>query len=75
MNTSPEFPLRLIRFALSASLLAIGLHMSMNPTHAAPASEPSHADGFDVPRLEGIEIDGRVDDWGEAGFRIDLLHR
>lgn len=28
---------------------------------------------YDIPRLEGIVIDGRTDDWGDSGFRVDLL--
>ncbi len=28
---------------------------------------------FDIPRLDNIEIDGHGTDWGERGFRIDLL--
>ncbi|MFW5682748.1 MAG: sugar-binding protein, partial [Phycisphaeraceae bacterium] len=35
----------------------------------------SRTGGFDVPRVSNVTIDGRVGDWGEAGFRIDLLHR
>ena len=27
----------------------------------------------DVPRLDGITIDGDAADWGERGFRIELL--
>ncbi len=28
-----------------------------------------------IPRLDGIEVDGKAGDWGGAGFRIQLLHR
>ena len=28
---------------------------------------------FDVPRLENITIDGKADDWGERGFRVEVM--
>jgi len=28
---------------------------------------------FDVPRLEDITVDGRCADWGDGGFRVDIL--
>jgi pimeloyl-ACP methyl ester carboxylesterase len=28
---------------------------------------------FDVPRLDGIAIDGKGGDWGDRGFRVDVL--
>jgi len=28
---------------------------------------------FDVPKLDNITIDGKADDWGERGFRVDIL--
>ena len=30
---------------------------------------------FDIPRLDGVTIDGEDDDWADDGFAIDLLHR
>jgi hypothetical protein len=35
------------------------------------AQEPAPI--FDVPRVEGITIDGNGDDWGERGFCVDVL--
>ena len=75
--------MRWINFVLFSSLFAVVLPMVVASCHAAPASEPAHTDGFHVPRLDGIEVDGRADDWGDQGtrgirgfrgFRIDLLH-
>ncbi|MBM4143491.1 MAG: hypothetical protein FJ225_07880 [Lentisphaerae bacterium] len=28
---------------------------------------------FAIPRMNGVVIDGKADDWGEQGFRIELL--
>lgn len=28
---------------------------------------------FDIPRLEAITIDGDADDWGDQGFRVDIM--
>jgi CubicO group peptidase (beta-lactamase class C family) len=28
---------------------------------------------FDVPRVDDIRIDGNADDWGEKGFRVEIL--
>ncbi|MDD5261946.1 MAG: serine hydrolase [Methylacidiphilales bacterium] len=28
---------------------------------------------FDIPRLDNISIDGKADDWGDRGFRVELL--
>ncbi len=44
-----------------------------------PAAVPGSASGDDmahrIPHLENIEIDGRDQDWGDAGFRLDYLGR
>src|SRR5687767_1803599 len=37
----------------------------------APAADDSPV--FDIPRLLDVAIDGRPDDWGDAGFRVDML--
>lgn len=36
---------------------------------AASAAEPV----FDVPRLDGVVIDGRPADWGDRGFRVEVM--
>ncbi|HUU60730.1 MAG TPA: sugar-binding protein, partial [Phycisphaerae bacterium] len=28
---------------------------------------------YDIPRLDKVAIDGKADDWGDGGFRVDLL--
>ncbi len=28
---------------------------------------------FDVPRVDGIGVDGKPDDWGERGFRVEMI--
>ncbi|HUT35109.1 MAG TPA: sugar-binding protein [Planctomycetota bacterium] len=39
---------------------------------AAPTA--TRAAVFDVPRLTGITVDGKLDDWGERGFRVAVLY-
>ena len=39
----------------------------------ARAGEAPAAPVFDVPRLENITVDGKAEDWGEQGFRVDVL--
>ena len=36
----------------------------------ARADEPPP---FDVPRVDNVTIDGHFDDWGDGGFRVDML--
>ena len=54
----------LIFFLLAAPAGAQGAQGALE-TPAAPV--------YDVPRLEGIAIDGKAEDWGERGFRVDIL--
>ena len=28
---------------------------------------------FEVPRLDGVKIDGRQEDWGARGFRVEIM--
>jgi hypothetical protein len=28
---------------------------------------------FDIPRMENITIDGKADDWGDGGFRVEVM--
>ncbi len=28
---------------------------------------------FDIPRIDGVKIDGQADDWKDDGFRVDSL--
>ncbi|MCE5326083.1 MAG: serine hydrolase [Planctomycetaceae bacterium] len=37
---------------------------------AVPATA---APGLDIPRLDGIAIDGKGGDWGQGGYRLDVL--
>ena len=49
-----------------------GLLACLGWTESARAEGPSP---FEVPKVEGIAIDGELSDWGQRGFRIGLLHR
>jgi hypothetical protein len=39
----------------------------------ARAGEAPAAPVFDVPRVENVAVDGKADDWGEQGFRVEVL--
>ncbi|MGD0094818.1 MAG: sugar-binding protein [Planctomycetota bacterium] len=41
-------------------------------TALARTAEPA-SPLFDVPKLDDITIDGKAEDWGERGFRVDIL--
>ena len=45
-----------------------GLFFLMSPSIIADDSQV-----FQVPRVEGIMVDGSADDWAEQGFRVDFL--
>jgi predicted esterase len=40
---------------------------------ASAASAAIDAPIFDIPRLDGIIVDGNAVDWAEGGFRVDVL--
>jgi predicted esterase len=35
--------------------------------------EPVNSPVFDIPRLDNVVIDGKPDDWGDAGFRVEAM--
>lgn len=37
-------------------------------------AEPPAYEPFDIPQLNDMVIDGRADDWGDAGFRVEVLY-
>jgi len=63
------------------------IHLSdgkaMKSVHLGVAASGAKYDGlwthvdpgpvFDIPRLEGIAIDGKIGDWGDKGFRVRSL--
>ena len=53
-----------------ARILPLAMMIAVFPV-AAQAGEGSPI--FDIPRLDKIAIDGKADDWGDGGFRVDLL--
>jgi len=66
----------------SFRLLALGSRHSAAPllplafvllTSLARAADTPASPVFDVPKLDGITVDGKADDWGDRGFRVDIL--
>lgn len=60
---------------LAAVMLAAESMPASVPT-TMPATLPAivdHAPVFDIPRLENITIDGKADDWGDQGLKVDLM--
>ena len=41
--------------------------------NAAPPSVADLTPVFDIPRVDGITVDGKPDDWGDRGFRVELM--
>jgi small subunit ribosomal protein S9 len=52
------------------SLVSMGLWVVTVAPIWAMTAEPQM---FDVPRLDGIQIDGQSADWGDRGLRVDAL--
>lgn len=50
---------------LSAFLLALPLTVLAADAPSGPV--------FEIPKLDNITIDGKTDDWGDKGFRVDIL--
>jgi len=38
-----------------------------------PACTDTSPETFRIPKLEGLTVDGSADDWGERGFRVEIL--
>ncbi len=53
-------------------VFAVAATLSVLAVSASPAVSASD-DAPNVPRLEGIEVDGDGADWGDRGFRVELL--
>lgn len=61
---------------LCRSTLTVLLLLSvLGPPLFAAGSGAGSGRVFDIPRVEGIAIDGRGADWGERGFEIRMLRR
>ncbi len=59
-----------IRFAL---LLCCVLSLDLVGGHAAAEAPPDDRAVYDVPQMGKIAIDGKADDWGDGGLRVDVL--
>ena len=61
---------RCLPFLPLLSALCVLLAFGVGTSCAAPAaSDPV----FDIPRMEGLKIDGDPADWGDRGFRVEGL--
>jgi len=39
----------------------------------SPACSSTGPETFRIPKVEGLTVDGSADDWGEQGFRVEIL--
>jgi len=61
-------------FTLAVGLSVAILALTVPGVRGEPASiEPRKTPVFDIPQLTGVVIDGRADDWGTQGLRVDVL--
>ena len=51
----------------------VGVIVVIIGTAFVRASGASRAAAVDVPGVGGVTIDGKADDWGDGGFRIDWM--
>ena len=58
-----------MRYLISAAFLCVLLFVARMAS-AAPAAKTVV---YDIPRLDNITIDGKGDDWGTRGFRVDAF--
>jgi pimeloyl-ACP methyl ester carboxylesterase len=56
---------------LMCAVLAVGQSTQPATTQGA-ATQPAIAP-HDIPPVAGLTIDGKADDWGDRGFRVDVL--
>jgi len=61
-----------IVLAAVGGMLAAGVAMAATAAEKTPGAkyEPPV---FDIPKLDGIVVDGKPDDWGERGFRVETM--
>lgn len=61
-----------MRSAIGLGCLAVSLALgAVQAGDAAPADAPEQV--FSIPRLNDITVDGKFEDWGDRGFRVDVL--
>ena len=60
-----------IVLAAVGGMLAAGVAMAATAAEKTPGAkyEPPV---FDIPKMDGIVVDGKPDDWGERGFRVGV---
>ena len=56
------------RFAVCVAICIAALFFALERSVAGDA-----APLFDIPKLADMKIDGKADDWGDKGFRVDAL--
>ena len=55
--------------------LGVGILLVLVGRDSLAANAANSWPVYDVPRMKTVVIDGKTDDWGDGGFRIDLLQR
>ncbi len=63
----------MLRLSVVAAAVRVGLVVVVLAVSCSTALWAGGAAVSDVPRLDGITVDGDPADWGERGFRIELL--
>ena len=48
-------------------------HLIIPLTIAACGTAQADDPVFDIPKIDGVTIDGKGDDWGQNGFRVDIM--
>lgn len=64
--------------AIGIAMIALGMgSWGMALAAAEPSTQPATVvpaqPVYAVPRLEGVTVDGRADDWASRGFRVDAM--
>ncbi len=63
--------MKLIRFiGIVAPMLVAGVCLVSNPLSARP-TDPAAV--IDIPKLDGIVINGNSDDWSDRGYRVEVV--
>ncbi len=62
------------RFSCRTTFLLIACSLIYLAAASSILAIDTEQTAFDIPYLEGITIDGKADDWGDRGFRVDWMN-